>query len=99
ARACTNAGATLVPVEPNPIDTIWTDRPAPPLGPVVLADLRFAGETSNANLDKIRAEVASLRADALVVSDPHAVAWTFNIRGSDVAHTTLPIAFSIVPKV
>ena len=32
ARACANAGATLVPAEPNPIDTIWTDRPAPPLG-------------------------------------------------------------------
>ena len=51
-----------------------------------------------AKLDKIRAEIASLRADALVVSDPHAVAWTFNIRGSDVAHTPLPIAFAIVPK-
>ena len=44
ARACANAGATLVPAEPNPIDAIWTDRPAPPLGPVVLHDLRFAGE-------------------------------------------------------
>ena len=98
ARACANAGATLVPVEPNPIDAIWTDRPAPPLGPVVLHDLRFAGEATNAKLDKIRAEIASLRADALVVSDPHAVAWTFNIRGSDVAHTPLPIAFAIVPK-
>ena len=98
ARACANAGATLVPVEPNPIDTIWTDRPAPPLGPVVLHDLRFAGEATDAKLDKIRAEIASLRADALVVSDPHAVAWTFNIRGSDVAHTPLPLAFAIVPK-
>ena len=98
ARACANAGATLVPAEPNPIDTIWTDRPAPPLGPVVLHDLRFAGEATNAKLDKIRAEIASLRADALVVSDPHAVAWTFNIRGSDVAHTPLPLAFAIVPK-
>ena len=33
-----------------------------------------------------------------MVSDPHAVAWTFNIRGSDVAHTPLPLAFAIVPK-
>ena len=87
-----------MPAEPNPIDTIWTDRPAPPLGPVVLHDLRFAGEATSAKLDKIRAEIASLRADALVVSDPHAVAWTFNIRGSDVAHTPLPLAFAIVPK-
>jgi Xaa-Pro aminopeptidase len=46
----------------------------------------------------IRAVVAKLRADALVVSDPHAVAWAFNIRGADVAHTPLPLAFAVVPQ-
>jgi Xaa-Pro aminopeptidase len=98
SRACVNAGATLVPTEPNPVDTLWTDRPAPPLGPVSLHDLRFAGEYASSKLGRIRAEIASLRADALVVSDPHAVAWTFNIRGSDVAHTPLPLAYAIVPQ-
>ena len=97
-RACASAGATLVPAEPNPIDAIWSDRPAPPLGPVALHDLKFSGEAAAAKLDKIRVEIGKLRADALVVSDPHAVAWTFNIRGSDVAHTPLPLAFAIVPK-
>jgi len=97
ARACANAGATLSPADPNPIDAIWTGRPAPPLGPVSLHDLRFAGEPTNAKLARIRSEIASLRADALVISDPHAVAWTFNIRGADVAHTPLPLAFAIVP--
>src|SRR5207302_2021089 len=58
-RACANAGATLIAAEPNPIDTIWLDRPAPPLGPVVLHDLRFAGEAANAKLDNIRAEIGS----------------------------------------
>jgi Xaa-Pro aminopeptidase len=96
-RACANAGGELVAVEPNPVDAIWQDRPQPPLGPVVLHDLRFAGETTQAKLEKIRAEIGTLRADALVVSDPHAVAWTFNIRGSDVSHTPLPIAFAIIP--
>jgi len=33
-----------------------------------------------------------------VISDPHAVAWTFNIRGSDVPHTPLPISFAIVRR-
>src|SRR6202040_3306414 len=47
---------------------------------------------------RIVAELAILRADALVISDPHAVAWTFNIRGADVAHTPLPLAFAIVPR-
>ena len=70
----------------------------PPLGAVVLHDLRFAGEAAEAKLARIRAEVAKLRADALVVSDPQAVAWAFNIRGADVAHTPLPLAFAIVPK-
>src|SRR5262245_59202668 len=70
AKACQEAGATLVPTEPNPIDTLWSDRPAPPLGPVVPHDLRFAGEESTAKLARIRAELAKSKADALVVSSP-----------------------------
>jgi Xaa-Pro aminopeptidase len=98
ARACSNVGATLVAVEPNPIDALWTDRPPPPLGPVSLHDFRYAGEYASAKLSRIRAEIATLRVDALVISDPHAVAWTFNIRGADVAHTPLPLSFAIVPQ-
>jgi len=98
AKACTAAGATLVPIEPNLIDALWSDRPAPPLGPVVLHDLRFAGEEATTKLARIRPEVGKLRADAIVLSDPHNVAWTFNIRGSDVAHTPLPLSFAIVPR-
>jgi Xaa-Pro aminopeptidase len=97
-KACAAAGATLVAVEPDLIDAIWADRPAPPLGAVTVHDVRFAGEAAEDKLARIRAEVAKLRADALVVSDPHAVAWTFNIRGADVAHTPLPLAFAIVPQ-
>src|SRR6478736_8391586 len=93
AKACAAAGATLVAVEPDLIDAIWRGRPAPPLGAVMLHDLRFAGEAAEDKLDRIRAELVNLRADALVVSDPHAVAWAFNIRGADVAHTPLPLAF------
>jgi len=97
-KACAAAGATLVAVEPDLIDAIWADRPAPPLGAVTLHDVRFSGEAAEDKLARIRAEVAKLRADALVVSDPHAVAWTFNIRGADVTHTPLPLAFAVVPQ-
>jgi Xaa-Pro aminopeptidase len=97
-KACAAAGATLVAVEPDLIDAIWADRPAPPLGAVTLHDVRFGGEAAEDKLARIRAEVAKLRADALVVSDPHAVAWAFNIRGADVAHTPLPLAFAVVPQ-
>jgi Xaa-Pro aminopeptidase len=97
-KACAAVGAKLIAVESDLIDAIWTDRPAPPLGAVKLHDLRFAGEATAEKLARIRAELAKQRADALVVSDPHAVAWTFNIRGADVAHTPLPLAFAIIPQ-
>jgi Xaa-Pro aminopeptidase len=97
-KACAAAGAQLIAVEPNLIDAIWTDRPAPPLGAVTLHDPRFAGEAAGEKLARVRAELAKLRADALIVSDPHAVAWAFNIRGADVAHTPLPLALAIIPR-
>ena len=97
-KACAAAGAMLVAVEPDLIDAIWADRPAPPLGAVTLHDVRFGGEAAEDKLARIHAEVAKLRADALVVSDPHAVAWAFNIRGADVGHTPLPLAFAVVPQ-
>src|SRR5262249_47237250 len=96
-RPCAAAGAAGGAVEPALIDRIWTDRPAPPLGAVTLHEERFAGEGAEAKLARIRAELAKLRADALIVSDPHAVAWAFNIRGADVGHTPLPLAFAILP--
>ena len=98
-KACTAAGAKLIAIEPDLIDLIWAERPAPPIGAVALHDVRFAGEDAGEKLARIRAELTKLRADALIVSDPHAVAWTFNIRGADVAHTPLPLAFAIVPQV
>jgi Xaa-Pro aminopeptidase len=98
AKACANAGATLAAVDANPVDAVWTDRPAPPSSAVVLHDFRFAGEYASSKLARIRAELAGLRADALVVSDPHAVAWSFNIRGADVAHTPIALCFAIVPQ-
>jgi Xaa-Pro aminopeptidase len=98
AKAAAAAGATLVPVESNPIDTVWKDRPAPPRGAVVLHDLKFAGEPASDKLARIREELTKGKADALVVTDPHAVAWTFNIRGADVAHTPLALASAIVPR-
>jgi Xaa-Pro aminopeptidase len=95
-KACAAAGGKLVPADP--VDAIWQDRPSPPLGPVSLHDLRFAGEAAESKLEHIRAEISKLKADALVVSDPHALAWTFNIRGADVPHTPLVLGFAIIPQ-
>jgi Xaa-Pro aminopeptidase len=98
AKACAAAGASLVAVDDNPIDTDWNDRPPPPLGAVVPHDLRYAGEAAEGKLARLRADMQKLTADALVVSDPQAVSWLFNIRGSDVPHTPVVLAFAMVPR-
>jgi Xaa-Pro aminopeptidase len=98
AKACADANASLVAVEDNPVDAIWTDRPEPPLGPVVAHDMRYAGEQAADKLARVGAELARDAADMLVVSDPHAVSWLFNIRGSDVPHTPVALAFAMVPQ-
>jgi Xaa-Pro aminopeptidase len=98
AKACAAAGASLVPMEPDPIDAIWADRPEPPLGPVALHTARYAGEDTARKIARVQEELGKARTDALLVSDPHNVAWLFNIRGSDVAHTPIPLAFALVGK-
>ena len=99
AKACARRRNARAATNRNPIDAIWRDRPAPPLGAVVLHDLNFAGEPAEHKLDRIRAELArSSRPTRLIVTDPHAVAWTFNIRGADIAHTPIVLAFAIVPR-
>jgi Xaa-Pro aminopeptidase len=96
--ACAKAGAELVAVETNPVDSVWTERPPPPLGPVAIHGKSFAGEAETDKLARIREEIKKLGVDALVLSDSHVVAWTFNIRGADVSHTPLPLSYALVPK-
>ncbi|MBR1157851.1 aminopeptidase P family protein [Bradyrhizobium elkanii] len=98
AAACAKAGAELVAVDGNPVDAIWHERPAPPLGPVTIHGAQFSGEVEAEKLKRIRLEINKLGVDALVLSDSHAVAWTFNIRGADVSHTPLPLSYALVPK-
>ena len=94
-RAARGVGASLVAVDDNPVDAVWADRPAPPCGQVVLHPKKFAGLDASKKLTQIA--IALKDCDGLVVSDPHAVAWAFNIRGGDVAHTPLPLSFAIIP--
>src|SRR5437868_4848289 len=98
AAACARAGAELVAIDTNPVDSVWTERPPPPLAPVTIHGTPFSGEAESEKLGRIRAEMTKLGVDALVLSDSHAVAWTFNIRGADVSHTPLPLSYALVPK-
>ncbi|MFL5125491.1 MAG: aminopeptidase P family protein [Microvirga sp.] len=98
-RAVAQAGAALAAVEINVVDVIWLERPPPPKAPVRPHPAELAGETSEAKLARIREKLAKAKLDALVVSDPHNLAWTFNIRGGDVAHTPLPLGYAVIPAV
>ena len=72
--ACAKAGAELIAVDSNPIDSVWTERPAPPLGPVTIHGRQFSGESESDKLARIQEEIGKLGVDALVLSDSHAVA-------------------------
>ncbi len=96
AKALEGKRIELVPVAENPIDACWTDRPPPPIGAVSLHPPRYAGEAVKSKLARIRKSLGD--AEALLISDPHSIAWAFNIRGADVAHTPIPLAFALLPK-
>lgn len=95
-KAVKAADGELVALGTNPIDLIWRDRPPAPRGRISLRNARLAGETAARKI--ARAAKAAGKADALFISDPHSLAWTFNIRGADVSHTPLPLGFALIPK-
>ena len=97
ASACEAAGGSLIALDNNPLDVCWSDRPQPPRGAVVLHDLRYAGEDTVSKLGRVRTDMSKHRADMLIVSEPQSVSWLFNIRGSDVPHTPVVLAFAMVP--
>ncbi|MEZ0211791.1 MAG: aminopeptidase P family N-terminal domain-containing protein, partial [Xanthobacteraceae bacterium] len=96
-RAVAAAGGVAVALDSNPLDAVWLDRPPPPLAPVTIRDPALAGEGVESKLARIAQALRRDKLDAVVLSDPHAVAWTFNIRGGDVAFTPLPLSWAIVP--
>ncbi|HRJ69407.1 MAG TPA: aminopeptidase P family protein [Beijerinckiaceae bacterium] len=96
-KTLTPYAIALEATAPNPLDAVWLDRPSPPLAKVIEHPERLAGEPAEAKLNRIREALSRERLDALVVSDPHALAWAFNIRGGDVGHTPLPLGYGIIP--
>ncbi|MEW6254703.1 MAG: aminopeptidase P family protein [Pseudomonadota bacterium] len=97
ADAVAAAGGILVALEDDPLAAQWHDRPAPPAAAIRAHDAALAGETSVDKLARLQAELKREKLDLLLVSDPPAVAWLFNIRGSDVAHTPIPLVWALVP--
>jgi len=96
-EALAKSGIKLNPVDSNLIDLIWQDRPKPPPAPVVPHSIEYAGRNA---FDKIRAVQAQLKeenVDAVLLTLLDSIAWLFNIRGGDLKHTPVALAFAIVP--
>ncbi|MFA4949257.1 aminopeptidase P family protein [Brevundimonas sp.] len=95
--AVEKAGATLKPVEANPIDLAWgADRPAQPQAPVVPHGDRYSGESAASKRARIGQAIAAKGADVAVLTSPSSLAWLFNIRGGDVIRTPLPLGQAVV---
>lgn len=89
-------GATLVPVERNPIDAVWSDRPAPSDAKLTVQDEAHAGRNAADKRAEIADWLAAEKADALVLTALDSIAWLLNIRGGDVARTPVALAYAIV---
>ena len=97
-HAAAKAGASVKALSENPVDAVWAGRPKPPSGRVIAHPLDFAGETASDKIARIRVELEAGQCDALVISDPHNLAWAFNLRGGDVGHTPLALGYAILPR-
>lgn len=89
-------GIRFVPVTPNPIDALWRDRPAPPATAVLPHPLALSGETAEAKREAAAAQLREAGDDACVLADAHSVAWLLNLRGGDLAHTPMALAFALL---
>ena len=91
------AGIRLEPQANNPIDLLWQDRPAPSSSPVVPHGLEFSGRSAAEKIAEVQERLRRDRADAVLLTLLDSVAWLFNIRGADISHSPLALAFALVP--
>ena len=95
AKAVEERGGQLVPVEGNPIDAVWADRPAPSAAPALVHEERFAGRSSADKRAEVSAWLAEKQLDAVVIAALDSIAWLLNIRGSDVERTPVALSYAI----
>jgi Xaa-Pro aminopeptidase len=91
-------GIKLKALAKNPIDTLWGKaRPKPPSGPVIAQPLRLAGKSAADKIAHVQALLKKEGQSAVILTLPDSICWLLNIRGSDVAHNPVALAFAIVP--
>lgn len=92
----TERGIELRPLEDNLVDEIWADRPDFPKAPAKPHPLKFAGETVESKLARIREQMAEQQAEVHILTALDTIAWTFNIRGADVDYNPVVIAYAAI---
>jgi Xaa-Pro aminopeptidase len=95
-EALASRGAELVAVDKNPIDEIWKDRPEASKAHLVVQSDEYAGKSAAEKRTEIGDWLAKQHADAAVLSALDSIAWAFNIRGADVTHTPVALAYALV---
>jgi Xaa-Pro aminopeptidase len=95
-EALASRGAELVPVDRNPIDEIWKDRPEASKAHLVVQPDQYAGKSAAEKRTEIGDWLVKHHADAAVLSALDSIAWAFNIRGADVTHTPVALAYALV---
>lgn len=89
------AGITLVATI-NPIDQIWTDRPAPSAAAIEPHPDQFAGKSHAHKRAELAATLKARNIDTAVITALDSIAWLLNIRGKDVNHTPVALAFALL---
>lgn len=80
----------------DPLEQIWENRPSLPANPVEIQPLEYAGETLASKVVRIRKSLRELHADGMLVSALDDIAWTLNLRGTDVHCNPVFVSYLLI---
>lgn len=80
----------------DPLEQIWENRPSLPVNPVEIQPLEYAGETLASKVARIRKALRELHADGMLVSALDDIAWTLNLRGTDVHCNPVFVSYLLI---
>lgn len=80
----------------DPLSIVWKDRPAIPQNPVEIQPLEYAGESVSSKITRIRKALRELHADGMLVSALDDIAWTLNLRGTDVHCNPVFVSYLLI---
>lgn len=92
------AGGITVRTNLDVLEEIWTDRPAVPEGEVCVHNIEYAGESRTDKLRRIRAALREVHADGMLMSALDDIAWTLNLRGTDVHCNPVFVSYLLIAQ-